>query len=68
MRGLRWRRISGESPNFSKTPGRNGSIITSVCGTRDLIKEIPADDLRSTAMEDLCRVRRSGVGGRIEEV
>lgn len=40
--------------------------MTSVCGTRDLIKDIPAGDLRSTAMEDLCRVRRSGVGGGVD--
>lgn len=32
------------------------------------MKDIPADDLRSTAIEDLCRVRRSAVGGGIEDV
>lgn len=61
--GLSLRRTSGPRPSFSSTPGRNGSITTSACGMRALIKETPDGDFRSTAMEDLCRVRRSPVGG-----
>jgi hypothetical protein len=30
---------------------------------RDLRRAIPEEDLRSTAIDDLCRVRRSLVGG-----
>jgi hypothetical protein len=35
---------------------------------RDFINEIPAGDFKSTAMEALWRVRRSLVGGGLEEV
>lgn len=36
----------------------------SVWGIRDFTNWIPGGDFRSTAMEDLCRVRRSFVGVR----
>lgn len=32
-------------------------------GIRERSREMPDADLMSTAMEDLCRVSRSGVGG-----
>ena len=35
----------------------------SAVGRRDFTKEMPEVDFRSTAMEDLCRVRRSPVTG-----
>jgi hypothetical protein len=38
-------------------------MTMSVCEMRDLIKATPDEALRSTAIEDLCRVRRSVVGG-----
>lgn len=37
--------------------------MMSVCGIRDLTKSTPEGDFRSTAIEDLCRARRSDVGG-----
>lgn len=37
--------------------------MMSVCGIKDLIKSTPEGDFRSTAIEDLCLVRRSEVGG-----
>ena len=61
--GLRPSKTSGPSPNFSKTPGRKGSMTTSAWGTKDFINAIPEADFKSTATEDLWRVMRSFVGG-----
>ena len=63
MRGLIANITSGLNPNFSKTPGRKGSITISAVGRRALTKSTPAGAFRSTAMEDLWRVRRSPVTG-----
>lgn len=38
-------------------------MTTSAWGIKDFMSAIPEGDFRSTAMEDLCRVRRSFVGG-----
>ena len=40
----------------------------SVEGRRALMNAVPDGDFRSTAMEDLCRVRRSAVGGGLGKV
>lgn len=61
--GFRASRTSGPKPSFSRTPGRKGSIMMSMCGTKDLTNSTPEGDFKSTAIEDLCRVRRSEVGG-----
>lgn len=53
----------GQRPAFSSTPGRKGSIRISTLGIRERMREMPEGDLMSTAMEALCRVRRSEVGG-----
>src|ERR1700761_7912668 len=53
------RTVSGSRPSFSSTPGRKGSIRTSVLGIRERKVARDAGDLRSRAMEDLWFVRRS---------
>ena len=49
-------------PIDSSTPGRKGSMRISACLRRALRRARPLVDLRSRAMEDLWRVRGSGVG------
>jgi hypothetical protein len=66
--GLTFCKTSGPNPNFSKTPGRNGSITTSACLTKLLTSSTPALDFRFAAIEVLWRVRGSvgGGGGLLE--
>lgn len=63
-RGLRvCRREGGRCRDVSSTEGRKGSIRMSVCGIRERRRARAEGVLRERAMEVLCRVRRSGVGG-----
>ncbi len=62
-RGLKSRRSCGSRPIDSSTPGRNGSMRMSACWSSNLSRARPLGDLRSSAMEDLWRLRGSGVGG-----
>jgi len=62
-------KTSGPRPTLSRTPGRKGSIITSAWETSFLMKSCPEGDFRSTAIEDLWRVRRSDAGwGNLENL
>ena len=63
--GLRCTRSVGSRPRPSSTPGRKGSMRISACWRRSRKRDTALGDLRSRAMEDLCRVRRSTVG-RVE--
>lgn len=62
-RGFIFSRSCGSRPDFSRTPGRKGSIKMSTRGIRDLRRARPAGDLRFMAMELLRRVSWSLVGG-----
>ena len=52
--------LSGDKPNFSKTPGRNGSRKTSALERMVRRTAFEEGDFRSMMMEDLRRVRLSG--------
>lgn len=62
--------MGGREREVSRTPGRKGSIRMSVCWRRERRSAWEAGDLAFRAMEVLCRVRRSRVGGLVsgEEV
>lgn len=62
-RGTALSKSVGARPIDSSTPGRNGSMRMSAWLRRDLIRERPRGDLRFRAMDDLWRLRGSGVGG-----
>lgn len=54
--------VVGSRPSFSSTPGRNGSISTSLFVTKDNKMSTDCGSFRSRAIEDLCEVNRSFVG------
>ena len=56
-------RSFGSRPIDSSTPGRKGSMRMSAWPRRDLRRARPLGDLRSRAIDDLWRLRGSGVGG-----
>ncbi len=55
--------LSGSRPRDSSTPGRYGSIKTSTFESKEFNKASPDGFLRLRAIEDLCLVRVSNVGG-----